>query len=284
MRAGVPHLAIGRPEMFLWLVENAPAAQRLRAFVAELDGQVVGVVRANLHNETSEPGQASANLTVHPDHRGKGAGTALITRAEEYLREIGATQMYSWAVDEPRALAFAERHGFRLGSAATFQRLDLTGELPAIPATPDGISLATAADYADDPRPVYDVDVEATLDEPSDVDAVSYSDWLAMHWERPDLDRELSVLAVADGVIVAFTSAMTDGRTRYFSGMTGSRRAVRGQGLAKLVKAHSLHRARAAGYTEAFTGNDLTNQPMLAINRWFGYQPAQGERRAIRDL
>src|SRR2546426_4620503 len=34
----------------------------------------------------------------------------------------------------------------------------------------------------------------------------------------------------------------------------------------------SLHRARAAGYTVALTGNDSENEPMLAINKWFGYR------------
>ncbi|MFD8936083.1 hypothetical protein ACFV0R_12630, partial [Streptomyces sp. NPDC059578] len=28
----------------------------------------------------------------------------------------------------------------------------------------------------------------------------------------------------------------------------------------------SLHRARAAGFSEAFTGNDTDNAPMLAVN------------------
>ena len=34
-----------------------------------------------------------------------------------------------------------------------------------------------------------------------------------------------------------------------------------------------------AGITEAFTGNDTENGPMLAINRWFGYRPAATEWR-----
>ncbi|MBM0224834.1 hypothetical protein [Micromonospora sp. ATA51] len=67
--------------------------------------------------------------------------------------------------------------------------------------------------------------------------------------------------------------APTDGRDRYWSGMTGTRRAFRSRGLAKLAKNDSLHLARAAGYTAAFTGNDTENAPLLAINTWFGYRP-----------
>jgi hypothetical protein len=66
--------------------------------------------------------------------------------------------------------------------------------------------------------------------------------------------------------------------------MTGTARAHRGRGLAKLAKNDSLHRARAAGYTEAFTGNDTGNGPMLAINKWFGYEICATEVHHVREL
>ena len=66
--------------------------------------------------------------------------------------------------------------------------------------------------------------------------------------------------------------------------MTGTARAHRGRGLAKLAKNDSLHRARAAGYTEAFTGNDAGNEPMIAINKWFGYELCGTEVRYVRAL
>ena len=66
--------------------------------------------------------------------------------------------------------------------------------------------------------------------------------------------------------------------------MTGTARAFRGRGLAKLAKNHSLHRARAAGFTRALTGNDTDNGPMLAINKWFGYRIVATEVRYVREL
>ncbi|CAM5418874.1 GNAT superfamily N-acetyltransferase OS=Streptomyces violarus OX=67380 GN=FHS41_006449 PE=4 SV=1 [Streptomyces violarus] len=66
--------------------------------------------------------------------------------------------------------------------------------------------------------------------------------------------------------------------------MTGTVRDQRGRGLAKLAKNDSLHRARAAGYTEAFTGNDTGNEPMIAINKWFGYEICAKEVRYVREL
>lgn len=66
--------------------------------------------------------------------------------------------------------------------------------------------------------------------------------------------------------------------------MTGTAAAFRGRGLAKLAKNDSLHRARAAGCTEAFTGNDAGNEPMIAINKWFGYEICGTEVRYVREL
>lgn len=65
---------------------------------------------------------------------------------------------------------------------------------------------------------------------------------------------------------------------------TGTRRAFRGRGLARTVKHDSLTRSRAAGYREAFTGNDADNAPMLAVNRWFGYEPFLSEWRYVKEL
>jgi hypothetical protein len=66
--------------------------------------------------------------------------------------------------------------------------------------------------------------------------------------------------------------------------MTGTAREFRGRGLAKLAKNDSLHRAREAGITEAFTGSDAQNGPMLAINKWFGYEICATEVRHVRTL
>ncbi|MGG8409600.1 hypothetical protein ACM614_24885, partial [Streptomyces sp. 12297] len=61
-------------------------------------------------------------------------------------------------------------------------------------------------------------------------------------------------------------------------------RAFRGRGLAKLAKHTALRRARAAGCTEAFTGNDTGNEPMLAVNKWFGYEICATEVRYTKTL
>jgi len=55
--------------------------------------------------------------------------------------------------------------------------------------------------------------------------------------------------------------------------VTGTRRAFRGRGLARLLKTHSLHLAGQRGATIAITDNDETNEPMLSVNTRLGYRP-----------
>ncbi|MDQ8702985.1 GNAT family N-acetyltransferase [Streptomyces sp. LHD-70] len=286
LRAAIPFL-VTTPQEIVWSVAHANPASAYRLLVAEIDGRVVGRAQVGLAYESGTPGQAYANVYVHPEHLGQGAGSLLVRTAEEHLAFAGASSVYSWVLDEPGNRAFAQRRGYLARRSARFLRLGLTeGTLPPLPEAPAGVELRTAAEFAGDPRPLFALDAETTADEPSDVGAQldDYEDWLTSTWGHPGLDRDLTVVAVVDGVPAAFTAARTDRVSRYTSGMTGVTRAHRGKGLAKLVKAHSLHRARAAGLTEAFTGNDAGNQPMLAVNKWFGYEICATEVRHVREL
>ncbi|MEU3276467.1 GNAT family N-acetyltransferase [Streptomyces antibioticus] len=266
---------------------HADPKAHVRSLVAEVDGEIVGTAQTGLVHDSPEPGQGFLNVYVDPARTGRGAGTLLTRTAEEHLAAHGATRLFAWVLDEPANRAFAERHGYRASRRAHFLALDLTrAELPPLQDAPPGVELCTAADFADDPRPLFALDAETASDEPGDIDTElsDYEAWLAQTWRHPLLDHELTSVAVADGRPVAFSAARTDGARTYTTGMTGTARAFRGRGLAKLVKNASLHRARAAGYTWAHTGNDADNAPMLAVNSWFGYEIHASEVRHVREL
>ncbi|MFF8291669.1 GNAT family N-acetyltransferase [Streptomyces sp. NPDC016309] len=286
-RAALP-FEVTTPKAVLFRVASANPAARYRLLVAEEDGEVVGTAQIGLAYESGTPGLSYANPQVHPAHRGHGAGGLLLRTAEEHLAAEGARSVYAWVLDEPDCRSFAGKRGYRPTRPAHFLRLDLAGgTLPELPGElPPGVELRTAAAYADDPRPLFEADAEVTADEPSDIgaDLDDYEDWLAGTWNHPLLDRDLTTVVTVDGEVAAFTAAHTDGETRYHSGMTGTLRAHRGRGLAKLAKTDSLRRARAAGYTDAFTNNDAENGPMLAINEWFGYRVCATEVRHVRAL
>ncbi|MFJ5553125.1 GNAT family N-acetyltransferase [Streptomyces sp. NPDC093225] len=284
--AALPSM-VSTPAGLAFELASANPAARQRILVAEEAGQVVGIAEAGLAYDSPEPGQASLNTFVDPAHRGRGAGTALARAGEEHLAGAGGTRVYTWVLDEPACTGFAARRGYAPRRRAHFLRLDLSaGPLPERVPLPPGVELLPAAAFADDPRPLYEADADATADEPGDVpvELSDYEDWLRTVWHDPTLDRELTMVALVDGAVAAFSAARTDGADRYGSAMTGTRRAYRGRGLAKLVKNASLHRARAAGYREAFTGNDAQNGPMLAVNKWFGYEICATEVRYVKTL
>ncbi|MER7726100.1 GNAT family N-acetyltransferase [Streptomyces sp. NPDC096323] len=285
-RAALPYM-VTTPEQVVFDLATAHPDKRYRLLVAEEDGEVIGTAQVGLAYESPEPGQAFCNPYTHPERTGRGAGTLLLRTAEEYLALAGATSVYTWVLDTPGNRAFAGKHDYAPSRPAHFLHLDLAGgTLPPRQELPAGVELRTAADFADDPRPLFEADAETTADEPSDTPTqlTDYEEWLGETWGNPGLDHHLTSVVVADGEVAAFSAAETDGANRYWSGMTGTRRAHRNRGLAKLAKNDSLHRARAAGYTDAYTGNDADNAPMLAINRWFGYEICATEVRHVRRI
>ncbi|MFJ5839299.1 GNAT family N-acetyltransferase [Streptomyces shenzhenensis] len=275
------------PESVAHDIAHAHPDAHLRRLVAEEDGEVIGTAQVGIAHDSPEPGQGYVNVYVDPERTRRGAGGLLVRAAEEHLAARGARRLLAWVLDEPGNLAFAERHGYRAARSAHFLRLDLAhATLPPLPDPPPGVELRKGSDFADDPRPLFRLDAETTADEPSDLDTefTDYEAWLDETWRHPLFSPELTSVALVDGRPAAFSAARTDGGQRYGTVMTGTARAFRGRGLAKLAKNASLHRARAAGFTEAFTGNDAGNGPMIAINTWFGYRVCATEVRHVREL
>ncbi|GHH75033.1 N-acetyltransferase [Streptomyces sulfonofaciens] len=283
--AAIPHI-IFTPESVAYDVLHAHPGAHFKALTAEVDGEVIGSATVGVAWDSPEPGIGNANVYVHPDQRGRGAGSALLRMAEEHLAARGVDTLYTWVLDEPANRAFAERRGYRARRASRFLSLDLGGgDLPPRGPLPPGVELRPGTDFGADPRPVFDLDAETILDEPSDVDMqfTQYEQWLADTWRHPLSSPELTTVAVVDGRPAAFTLGRRDG-ARYGTMMTGTARDFRGRGLAKLCKNDALHRARAAGCTQALTGNDADNGPMLAVNKWCGYRIAATEVRYVREL
>ncbi|MDJ1137889.1 GNAT family N-acetyltransferase [Streptomyces iconiensis] len=287
-RTTVPYL-VCTAEALRWQVASAPVSQRLRWLVAEAaDGTLTGCADVGLVAGSGKPGQGFLHTAVPPKETGAGTGSALVAAGEAYLAGVGATHAHTWVADDAGATRFAEARGYVRSRLAHFLGLDLrAARLPALPdRLPAGLELRTAADFGEDLRPLYEADMECAADEPADVpaDPVPYEEWLRLNWSRPDWDARLSSVLLAGGEVAAYSVAQTDGVDRYWSGMTGTRRAFRGRGLARLVKLASLLRARAAGYKHAFTGNDATNAPMLAVNQRLGYTEAGSEWRYVKAL
>ncbi|WP_433127486.1 GNAT family N-acetyltransferase [Micromonospora sp. CA-240977] len=263
------------------MIAEPPPEEAWTAFVAEVDNRVVGWVSAEQIGTTSMANMGGINLLhVHPEHRRRGVGTALLTAATDYLRPLGIRRVRAMA--QPEALPFARRHGYEPSREVRYSALDLTSA-PALPEPPPGVRLRPIADL--DPRLLYAADVASAADEPGDVpvDAKSYESWQYDVWDNLGLDKASSTAVEIDGAVVAFSLVKRDG-DRMWSDYTGSVPAYRGHGLARLAKTAALHRAAANGVRIAYTSNDEANAPMLAINARLGYRPIGSQWSCLAEL
>jgi len=263
------------------MISESPPDEQWVAFVVEIDGRLVGWTSSYLNSTTSEVDFGEISLLhVHPDYRHRGAGSALLAAATRHLTGIGVRRVRTWALEQ--SLAFARKRGFEPSRALRYSALTMRS-LPPVPPAPPGVRLVTLSDL--DPRRLYEAHVAASADEPGDVpsDAISYETWRYTVWENLGLDRAASVSAVIDENIVAFSLVKRDGE-RMWSDMTATLPQHRGRGLARLVKFAALQHAAAGGVTVAYTSNDESNAPMLAINRRLGYRPIATQWSCLTDL
>jgi GNAT superfamily N-acetyltransferase len=91
------------------------ADPRSAQFVAEVDGEVVGWAAVGPCRDDGgrERGEVYAIYAL-PAHWSTGVGHALMTAAEDALREVGYAEAVLWVLDgNVRAAGFYERHGWR---------------------------------------------------------------------------------------------------------------------------------------------------------------------------
>jgi aminoglycoside 6'-N-acetyltransferase I len=109
-----------RAEAEAILSGTPPSTLPLVVFVAEADGKVVGFIEVGLRSHADgcdgrQPVGFVEGWFVEPEHRGKGAGTALMRAAEDWARSKGCREMASdtWTDNEPSQRAH-EALGFEL--------------------------------------------------------------------------------------------------------------------------------------------------------------------------
>jgi GNAT superfamily N-acetyltransferase len=87
--------------------------------VAVADDQIVGLLDLDLEpapgvlHDTDARGGVIWHVAVHPDHRRRGIGAALVERAIERAREAGLEIVQAWTRDDPWVHAWYEACGFR---------------------------------------------------------------------------------------------------------------------------------------------------------------------------
>jgi GNAT superfamily N-acetyltransferase len=266
-----PESIVTEEGMRHWLASVPPRAEQAH-FAWEEGGEILGwgnAVRAWWH---PDPDAGTFSISVDPSRRREGIGTALVEAAEEHLSRLGVRTARAMSLDEPGARTIAARRGFSEVAGKTVSGVDPRTVEPR--PVPPGVELVPFADL-DGPEQLYELDLELAQDIPNEeFDAIELDEWKAQFWKTPLIDEDASLLAIVDGELAGLTMIRVDrpsGRAQ--NNLCGVRRPFRGSGLAVLLKSHSLRRAADLGATIAFTDNDETNAPMLAVNAKLGYRP-----------
>ncbi|WP_017582676.1 GNAT family N-acetyltransferase [Nocardiopsis valliformis] len=260
--------------------------------VAVVGDTLVGHVMSRLH--TDEDGTRKGKSfygALAEGHRNEELAARLLEASEAHLVEEGATVLRTDVAQEGVQVSgdlfrtTALQRGYQLVESHHVLGMDLS-KLPDPPKAPAGAELRQWSEFADDPRPLYEIDKAADQDEPGETaeEFLPYEVWLNAVWHNPMSDLELSLVLLLDGVPVTISCYSSDHRTRMESAMTGTLPEYRGRGLAGYAKNMALHRAREQGFTHAYTGNHETNKPMLAINDRLGYTLVGSESTYVKRL
>ena len=245
---------------------EAPAVPGRGTFAAVDAGEVVGWATSALI-AGSDPLDGQLRLLVHPEHRGRGIGAKLLEATHEELRSAGATSARVFA--DPSSVEWAAQWGYQQTRKVHYAGID-PRKAPDVPGLPSGVELRPLDQL--EPRKVYEADEVAQRTKPGDAKITSrpYDDWLRGVWTSPEMVLDLSMAAVFQDQVIAFTLGNGD-RHKIWSQMTATMPRYRGRGLAKLVKCAGLHQAADAGVQAAYTANYDGNTPMIAVNEWLGY-------------
>jgi mycothiol synthase len=177
------------------------------AFIVETDGgRIVGY--EELSNEQAHA-HFSADGYVHPDFKGRGIGTLLLTRAEERIRE-----MMMNAKPELRVYIHASTDGkdntghemfksMGYGVARYFWRMGITLDSAPEYSLPAGVEFRPF-DKDAHARLVWKADNEAFGEHWGNHDS-TYEEWAYRKLERPEFDPSLWLVAWDGGEIAGFS-------------------------------------------------------------------------------
>jgi GNAT superfamily N-acetyltransferase len=265
-----------------WQEEHYPGGRR---FIAWLDGEAVaggGVGRVYVY-PPEFPG-LWGNITVLPEHRRKGVGSAMYVAISEVARAAGKTLLVGRTTsDRPEAIAWMEHRGFEEHERMKVVRLALVGvPLPALE-VPEGVELTSLETRPDLVEGVYQVAQEALPDIPGDgpVAPDTIEEFVMRDVDRAAVPQGGFAVAIEkdSGRVVGYANLLSPPGTSKIAwhGMTAVAREWRGRGLARALKVSTIHWAAANGLEGLDTANDIENAPMRAVNRRLGYEPQPDE-------
>ncbi len=275
-----------RTMVWRWIVSESEAIEHARAttpmfhdWLALLDGEPVGVGSCSLNPGMEEDTAAFAVNCVLPQARGQGVGTAIYRQVSAHARLLGKSQLMTWGYeDDAGGVAFAELHGFVVVKRNRGLRLVLDGCPRPTVDLPEDIAITTLADSPELAEGVWETASGAMPDIPYysvPMSAGSLEEFAARTFAGPKYIPEATFIAVRNREVVGYAQLAWMSRAAGVAdhAMLAIRRAWRGRGIAKALKARQIMWALDNGLTELRTGNDERNASARAVNANFAYTP-----------
>ena len=254
----VQRTSMGAPEnareelAWFW---HLPLVDRARDTVVVTLGDDIAGYGDTLWDPVS-PGPLVGSGAVHPSHRGRGIGTAIVRWTRDAARERGAPGVRHGAVyvGDTAARALLEANGFlHVRNSYTMARA-----LPAAasPPLPRGIEIR-GFETGRDERTLYE-DHEATFADHWGFVPQPYESFVDLWYRSEDWEPELAYLAIAGEEVVGHAAGLEFETGGYIASI-GVLRAWRGRGIAQAL----LHRAfadlAARGQPEVTLSVDATS-------------------------
>jgi mycothiol synthase len=260
--------------------------------VAEDSRRVVGYGQVNHMRWAFIPTKYRIDVTVLPEQRGRGHGTALYDDLVAAVTARGAQALGAAAKESMTdGVQFLNKRGYREVKRDWESRLFVEGFDFARFGTADdrvakqGIRIVTLADEMErDPDAVHKA-FELTQDCRMDIPSVdpptrnTFEEFRQEDVDAPSALLDAFYIAIdKDGRYLGVSNMFRslDDPTFLWQGITGVRREARGKGIAMALKLRTVGYAIDKGIEHIKTWNDVNNRPMLAINEAMGLekQPA----------
>lgn len=247
--------------------------------VARMDGAAVGSATGVILPQRVD--RVFTIVTVLVEQRRRGAGSALYEAISAWTAERGLNELEVPVLDnDPESLGFAQRRGFVEERRELGVVLDLSEIAPPAIEAPSGIEIVTWAEQPELVRGMYEVALEAEPDIPGfeDDEVEPFEDWLAHDMQGSGDRPEATFVALSGEEVVGYAKFSLTGAqpTIAHHDLSAVKRAWRGRGIARALKAAQINWALANGYKELRTRNEQRNGPIRRLNARFGYRPGIG--------
>jgi GNAT superfamily N-acetyltransferase len=268
------------------LTTPLPGRGPSRHWAAERGGQLAGLVTVGFPDAENEH-LAMTEVVVHPDLRRRGIGTAMLRSILPVLRADDRQLVEGWGLTKGGAGArWATALGFRVVHGDVLQALVIAEVDPVRWAVqpPAGYRFVRWVDAAPEELVTSYATVRGDIhDAPQEQSSYQFPDWTVDRVRRMEADvrtrkvMQWSVAAVdPDGATAAFTEMEFHLHRPEFGyqGDTVVRRARRGLGLGRCVKAEMMHwiRTERPQVERIVTSTADTNIHMIEINHQLGYR------------